>query len=135
MNLPVLVVACISLLAFIAHACVGIKESASIAPDESNEKLTQYWKQSMCAFQMLTIDLLLVTIALFVIALTDLIAFEYGLTLFLSLLFFLWGVVWLVQLFFLKSKAKTYWVLAQWVGWFVCSGVLFWAANVPGTML
>ncbi len=67
MNIPVLIVACISLLALVAHAFIGTKESASISPDKSNEKLTQHWKQSMCAFQVVTIDLLLVTIILFTI--------------------------------------------------------------------
>jgi hypothetical protein len=52
----------------------------------------------MCAFQMLSIDLIAVTIALFIVSLTDILSFEYELTLFLSLLYLLCGVVWLVQL-------------------------------------
>jgi len=127
-NIPVLIVACISVLALIAHTFVGTKESASILPSEEDEKLNRNWKQSMCAFQMLTIDLLLVTVVLFTISLTEIISFEYELTLFLSLVFFLWGVIWLVQLFWLKSEAKTYLHLSQWVFWFVCSGLLYWGA-------
>ena len=126
MNIPVLIVACISLLALMAHTFVGTKENASISPNEDDEKLNQNWKQSMCAFQMLTIDLLLVTVTLFAISLTDIISFEYELTLFLSFVFFLWGIIWLIQLFWLKSKAKTYLLLSQWVFWFVCSGLLYW---------
>lgn len=128
MNVQILIVASVSLLAVIAHTVGGTLETASISPDKNDEKLTQNWKQSMCAFQMLAIDLLLVTIILFVISLTDIISFEYELTLFLSLLYFLWGVVWLVQLFWLKSKAKTYLLLPQWIFWFVCSGLLYWGA-------
>jgi hypothetical protein len=128
MNIPVLITACISLLAFIAHTFVGTKETAALSPAVENEKLVIHWKQSMCAFQMLTIDLLLVTIALFTIALTDIISFESELILFLSLLFFLWGVVWLIQLVWLKTRAKTYLILAQWLFWFVCSGLLYWGA-------
>lgn len=127
MNIPILITACISLLAFIAHTFIGTKETATLLPSNEDEKLIHHWKQSMCAFQMLSIDLLLVTIALFTISLTDLISFEYELTIFLSLVFLLWGLVWLVQLYWLKSKPKTYIVLAQWVFWFVCSGLLFWA--------
>jgi hypothetical protein len=41
----------------------------------------------MCAFQMLSINLIVVTI-IFTISLTDLLSFEYELTLFLSLLYF-----------------------------------------------
>ena len=134
MNIPVLIVACISLLALVAHTFIGTKETATLSPCRENEKLANsgkliyHWKQSMCAFQMLTVDLLLVTVTLFTISLTDIISFEHELTLFLSLVFLLWGTVWLVQLFWLKSKIKTYFVLAQWVFWFVCSGLLFWGA-------
>ena len=134
-NIPVLVAACISLLALIAHTFIGTKETAALLPrieDNTNsipnDKLVLHWKQSMCAFQMLTIDLLLVTVLLFVIALTDIISFEYELTLFLSVVFLLWGIIWLVQLLWLKSEVKTYLFLAQWGFWFICSGLLFWGA-------
>jgi hypothetical protein len=45
--------------------------------------------------------------------------------LFLSLLYFLWGVVWLVQLAWLKSSAKTFIYLPQWIFWFAGSGLLY----------
>ncbi|RDX33945.1 hypothetical protein DZA31_00015 [Arcobacter sp. HD9-500m-PIT-SAG02] len=125
MNIPVLIVASFSLLAVIAHIFGGTKETASIAPDENNTQLTRSWKQSMCAFQMLAIDLIAVTIAMFTISLTEFIPFEYELTLFLSLLYFLWGVVWLIQLVWLKSSAKTFMYLPQWIFWFVGSGLLY----------
>ncbi len=96
MNIPVLIVASFSLLAVIAHIFGGTKETASISPNESDIKLTRSWKQAMCAFQMLAIDLIAVTIAMFTISLTEIIPFEYELTLFLSLLYLLWGVVCLV---------------------------------------
>jgi len=132
MNVPVLIAACISLLALVVHTFIGTKETAAIAPGgeggESQIKLTLHWKQSMCAFQMLTIDLLLMTVALFTISLSDIISFEYELTLFLSLVFLLWGIAWLVQLFWLKAKAKTYGALAQWIFWFICSALLYWGA-------
>jgi hypothetical protein len=128
MNIPVLIAACISLLALIAHTFFGTKETATLSPTNEDQRLIYHWKQSMCAFQMLTIDLLLVTTTLFIISVTDIISFEYELTLFFSLLFFLWGVVWLIQLLWLKTKAKTYLILAQWIFWFICSGLLFWGA-------
>jgi hypothetical protein len=125
MNIPVLIVASFSLLAVIAHIFGGTKETASISPNESDIKLTRSWKQAMCAFQMLAIDLIAVTIAMFTISLTEIIPFEYELTLFLSLLYFLWGVVWLVQLAWLKSSAKTFMYLPQWIFWFAGSGLLY----------
>jgi hypothetical protein len=125
MNIPVLIVASFSLLAVIAHIFGGTKETASISPNESDIKLTRSWKQAMCAFQMLAIDLIAVTITMFTISLTEIIPFEYELTLFLSLLYFLWGVVWLIQLVWLKSNAKTFMYLPQWIFWFVGSGLLY----------
>ena len=128
MNIPIFIVACVSLLAVLAHVFGGTKDNASIAPEKHDALLIRNWKQSMCAFQMLAVDLLLVTIVLFTIALTDIISFEYELTLFLSLVFFLWAVVWLIQLLWLKSERKTFLQLPQWILWFICSGLLYWGA-------
>ena len=74
---------------------------------------------------MQAIDLMAVTIAMFTISLTQLIPFEYELTLFLSLLYLLWGVVWLIQLVWLKSNAKTFLHLPQWLFWFLGAGLLY----------
>ncbi len=126
MNIPVLIVACVSLLAVVAHIFGGTAETASLSPDKENKKLVRSWKQSMCVFQMLAIDFLLVTVVLFLISLTNIIPFEYELTLFLSFVFFLWGIVWLIQLFWLKSNTQTYLILPQWILWFVCSALLYW---------
>lgn len=128
MNIPVLIVASVSLLAVVAHIIGGTKESASISPDESNRKLTLNWKQSMCAFQMLAIDLIFVTIALFTISLTEIIPFERELILLFSALYLLWGIVWVLQLLWLKSSVKTYLMLPQWVFWFAGAGVLYYGA-------
>ena len=128
MNIPVLIVASFTLLAVIAHVFGGTKDSASIIPDKNNSILMRNWKQSMCAFQMLAVDLLLVCVLLFVISLSNLISFEYELTLFLSLLYFMWGIVWLFQLFWIKSNVKTFFILPQWIFWFVGSALLYYGA-------
>jgi hypothetical protein len=128
MNIPVLIVACVMLLAVVAHILGGTKETASIRPSNENEKLILNWKQAMCAFQMLSIDLLVVMVVLFTIALTDTISFEYELTKIISIIIFLWGVVWLIQLVWLKSVKKTYLFLPQWLIWFICSALLYWGA-------
>lgn len=128
MNIPVLIVASFTFLAVVAHIFGGTKDSASLIPDKNNETLTRNWKQSMCAFQMLAVDLLLITILLFIISLTNLITFKYELTLFLSLLYFMWGIVWLIQLFWIKSNVKTFFILPQWIFWFVGSALLYYGA-------
>jgi len=128
MNIPVLIVASVMLLAVVAHILGGTKETASIRPSNENEKLILNWKQTMCAFQMLSIDLFVVMVVLFTIALTDVISFEYELTKIISIIIFLWGVVWLIQLFWLKSVKKTYFLLPHWLIWFICSALLYWGA-------
>ena len=50
MNIPVLIVACFSLLAVMAHIFGGTKDAASISPDENDTRLMRNWMQSMCAF-------------------------------------------------------------------------------------
>lgn len=132
MSIPILIAACISLLGLIAHTFIGTKETASLCPEvdgsEIGQKQRMRWKQSMCSFQMVTVDLVIVTLALFTISLTDLIPFEYELTLIIGFLFLFWGVAWLAQLFILKSEVATYAALPQWLFFFVCSGLLFWGA-------
>ncbi|WKN41558.1 hypothetical protein [Tunicatimonas pelagia] len=134
MNIPVLIAAIIASMAFLAHTVAGNQEALSINPkklsSEPTDELQRNWIQSMCAFQMVTIDLLLLSVVLFLIALTDLISFEKTLTLSLSLLFLLWGVAWLLQLLFLTRKKKNYLLLSQWVFWLVCAVLLYFGAQV-----
>lgn len=124
MNLPVLIVACITLLAVFAHVLGGTKETAAIAPDQENDKLTAHWVQAMCAFQMLSVDLLAVALLLFAVVFVDFGPIEDQILMALSALFFLWGAVWVVQVLWLKRSAATLLRLPHWVVWFVCSGLL-----------
>jgi len=128
MNIAVLIVAVFTLLALIAHLFGGTRETASIKPSDEDINKDRSWKQAMCAFQMLAVDLALVTGLLFLIAVTDLLPFEYELTLILSALYFLWGVSWLIQLFWLKADSKTYLILPQWVFWFAGAALLYYGA-------
>ncbi len=125
MNVPVLSVACITLLALVAHVFVGTKETATIAPASQDEKLTANWVQAMCAFQMLTVDLLVVAVALFAVVFFDLGQLERPVVLLFSLLFFLWGLVWVIQLQWLNRPAASLLRLPHWMIWFLCSGLLY----------
>ncbi len=137
MNIPVLIAAMITLLALVAHTFVGTKESLSTSPRRiaGKDKLDNFgvvekhWIQSMCAFQMITIDLLILSVVLFLISLTDIISFERTLTLSLSVLFLLWGVAWFIQLALLTKDKKNYLHLSQWAFWFICSGLLYVGAQ------
>ncbi len=136
MNIQVFIVACITALAFIAHLFVGTRESLSISPlkigAKSNSRdldsLDKNWIQSMCAFQMISVDLLILSGLLFVTSLTDIVPFERVLLLSLSALYLLWGLAWLIQLLALKAKLKNYFNLGQWIFWLISSGLLYWGS-------
>ena len=123
MNIPVLIVAIVMLIAVVAHVFGGTRETAAIAPED--DKLTASWVQAMCAFQMLAVDLLAVAALLFAILFWDLGAVEPILLRLLSLLFLLWGIVWVAQVLWLRRPSASLLRLPHWVIWFVCAGLLY----------
>jgi hypothetical protein len=129
-NYPTLVAAAIVFLAFLAHTVIGNREALSTRPARSANDRTveRNWVQSMCAFQMISVDLLLTSLLLFVLGGTDWIPGERQLTLGASWLFALWAAVWLLQLALLRRGREDYLLLGQWVAWCLCSGLLYWAA-------
>jgi len=128
MNIPVLIVAVVTLLAFLAHLFGGTRETAAIAPAEGEDKLAAHWVQAMCAFQMLAVDLLVVAVALFAIVFTDLGPHESLIIQGFALLFFLWGTVWVIQVVWLKHEAVGLLRLPHWIVWFVCALLLLYGS-------
>jgi len=124
-------------LTFIAHTFFGTKESLKAEPNDqqstdcidSASKKQQYWIQSVCAFQLVTVDLFIVCVILFVMGLTDVISFESELAYCLAVYFFLWGIAWLVQLSFLRKSNEQYYLLGQWAIFFLISGVILGGAT------
>ena len=125
MNIPVLIVASIMAIAVVAHVFGGTRETARIAPDPSAPNLTRHWVQAMGAFQMLSVDLLAVSLLLFGVALWDLGPAEDLIIKGLIVLFCLWGIVWFVQVRWLKRTGAGILQLPHWVIWFFCAGLLF----------
>jgi len=137
MNYQIAIAGGITLLAFFAHALVGIREALSTAPAKSpqkanvdrNDVVERNWVQSMCAFQLVTIDLLALSVLLFVLAFTDLLGSKQVIAFCLVAFYFLWGSAWLLQLLFLKRRPKDFLLLSQWLFWFVCAGLIYWGAQ------
>ena len=127
MNIPVLIVAIITLIAFVAHVIGGTRETAAIAPKE-DDKLVVSWVQAMCAFQMLAVDLLALALLLFAIVFWDLGPGESLILQLASVLYFLWGVVWVVQVLWLKRPSATLLRLPHWIIWLLCSGLLYFGS-------
>jgi hypothetical protein len=74
LNHPIAIAGSLTLLAFVAHITGGIKQSLSIAPSKvagshieggALETLDRNWVQAMCAFQLVTVDLLALSGVLF----------------------------------------------------------------------
>ena len=136
MNYQLATVGGLTLLALLAHISGGIRQSLSVEPAKltNKEKLVNYetldrnWVQSMCAFQLVTIDLLVLSTLLFLLAFTDIFLQKQLMGFALAAFYFLWGCVWLVQLFALRRKATDYLLLGHWVFWFGCSALIYWGS-------
>lgn len=137
MNYPIAIVCVLMLVCFAAHMTGGIMQSLSIEPskvaqnsgaDLSINALDRNWVQVMCAFQLVSVDLLALAGVLYLLAFTELKAPRQAIGFALAGLFFLWGIVWLVQLCALKRKLKEYLLLGHWSVWFLCSGLVYWGS-------
>lgn len=124
MNIPVLIVACVMALVVLAHVIGGTRETARIAPQGAAPEMTRHWVQAMCAFQMLSVDLLAVTGLLFGVALWDLGPAEPLILKGLIALFVLWALVWVVQMRWLNRVDAGLFRLPHWIVWLACAGVL-----------
>lgn len=136
MSIPILIAAAIVFIAFLAHTVVGSREALSTRPPVRNDAATaesttldRNWVQSLCAFQLVTVDLLVLSLLLFALGATDLVPAKREVALGLAMFFALWGLAWLIQLLLLRRRLKDYLLLSQWVFWFVCAGLIFWGAQ------
>lgn len=139
MNFPIAVVSVLMLLALRAHTVVGAREAKSvrpalIMPNESTtassfERLERNWVQSLCAFQLVTVDLLVLTGLSFLLAFTEIISPKRPIALALAGYYLLWGIAWLIQLAVLKSPRKNFFLLGHWVLWFLCAVLVYWGAQ------
>ncbi|MFM8901527.1 MAG: hypothetical protein ACKOF9_16515 [Burkholderiales bacterium] len=138
MNYPIAAACGLTLLAFLAHMTGGIRESLSIRPSKVASasfdrdqlvKLNRNWVQSMCAFQLVSIDLLALAGILYLLGFTDLLAPKALIGFALAGWYFLWGCVWLLQLAALRQKPKEYLFLGHWAFWFGCAGLIYWGST------
>lgn len=130
MNYPFVIAGAILALAFLAHALVGSRESLTTRPTEEKTDVVRNWVQSMCAFQMITVDLFLLAVLLFFLGMSSGIPFKREMALGVSVLFAMWGIAWLIQMILLRRPGRDYLLLGQWIAWFVCSALLFWGAHI-----
>jgi hypothetical protein len=137
-NYPITAALALIVLAFFAHITGGLMESLSVRPaanggashaDPDSVKIERSWVQLMCAFQLVSVDLVAVAIVLYLLAFTDHLMPAQSIAMGMSVLLMLWGISWLLQLSFLKRPSRDYLFLGHWSFWFLCSGLTYWGAQ------
>lgn len=133
-NLPLLSAGILMSLGFIAHVTAGNKETLETSPpkppggDHTAARVERNWVQAVCAFQLVSVDLLLLGIGMILLATTDWIAPKRPVAWALAAYLALWGIAWVAQLALLKRAARDYGLLPQWTLFFACAGLAAWGA-------
>jgi len=136
MNYQIAIAGGITALALLAHVFVGVRETLATAPEKIAEKariqnfhtIERNWIQALCAFQLVTVDLFVLSALSFIVAFTDLIGPRKYVALGLAALYALWGTVWMFQLLVLRRPARDFLLLGHWAVWFICAVLVFWGA-------
>jgi hypothetical protein len=94
MNIPFLAAALLLTVAFLAHLLVGTRETLSLSPDgkERTEQKRRNWIQALCAFQLVSVDLLLLAIVAYLLAATQILEARREIACFMATYLGMWGV-------------------------------------------
>ncbi len=104
-------------IALLIHMIAGDQEYRKLNPQKQcNEtgKAFGYWLMGRGTFQMVSVDLLLSSVFIFLVGIGT-IPFNGWLTLFIALLYLGYLVFWLVTLFVSKARPANYLYQGQWV--------------------
>ena len=145
MNYQLAVVGGLTVLALFAHVFGGIRQSLSIEPVKlaDNEKLANFetldrnWVQSMCAFQLVTVDLLALSALLFLIAFTDVFVQKQLMGFALAAFFFFMGLRVACAAFYAKAKSNGLPATRslEFLVWVFCSHLLGRFISMSGSLL
>lgn len=137
MNYPIAAACGLTVIAFVAHMTGGLRQSLSIEPSKvagesvpniQMKTLDRNWVQMMCAFQLVSVDLVALSFTLYLLAFTNVLSPAQPIAWGVALVYFYWGLSWLAQLLALKRKPIDFLLLGHWSFWFLCSGLIFWGA-------
>lgn len=135
MNLPFAIVGVLVLVALLAHVFMGLRETLSIHPERdgadgpTSARLERNWMQALCAFQLVSVDLLVLASFALLLAFTDVVPQRRLVANALGVFFAFWGLAWLIQLVVLRAPRRNYLLLGQWILWFVCAALAGWGAR------
>lgn len=129
MNYPIIIAGILTVLALLAHSFVGYRESLSTRPlAERDAVMTRNWVQLVCAFQLVTVDLLLLSILVLALGTMPDFPARREIAWVASAFCAGWGIAWLLQLALLRQSGKQLLLLGQWLLWFCCAALLAWGA-------
>ncbi|MFC4077780.1 hypothetical protein [Salinithrix halophila] len=133
MNIPVLIAAILSGLAFIAHTFVGDREIKMIKPEDTQNdghNKVEKWTMSRCGWHWISFDLLATSTLLFLIVFTSVIIHEQFLLTILGIYYLGYGTVWLITITVSQSFPNNYVRLWQWGLLYTIGGLIFWGISI-----
>ncbi len=116
MNYPFIAAGIVLFLAFVIHTIFGDKDYREINPgrgDAASVRPFQIWLMGRGTFQMVSVDLLLTAVAIFLMGI-NIIPYNYHLAGFIALLYLGYLAFWLLTLLFSKAKGVDYLRVGQW---------------------
>ena len=104
-------------ISLLIHTIAGDKDYRALNPrKQANEsdKMFGYWLMGRGTFQMVSVDLLLTSVFIFLMGI-NVIPYNEFLSLFIALLYAGYLVFWLLTLFISKAKGTNYLMQGQWI--------------------
>lgn len=133
MNIPILLAALLSLIAFAAHAFIGDRELTLLRPGrESDNKKRETWIQSRAGWHWVSVDLLLSSLLLLLIAATNFIQAKTEILAILAIYFLLCGLAWLGTVWFSRNDNRQLIILGQWIFCWIMVALIVWGRGQFG---
>lgn len=131
MNIPLLIAAILTLLAFFLHAIQGDRELHLNFPAKGSDpdfQKQEKWTMARAGWHWVSFDLLFAAIGMFLINFTDYFPDEHSLLLILGVYFLGYAVVWFFAVLLSPSFPKNFLKLGQWMLLLVIGGLVMWSA-------
>ena len=131
MNIPILIAAILTLLAFFIHALSGDKDLHFFYPagdtDPTFHKLEK-WTTIRCGWHWISVDLLMAAIFLFLMLFSEIVQDKIFFMRLLSIYFLAYGLIFLLVITLTKSFPNNYLKIGQWLLMLLLSGIIYWGS-------
>ncbi|MDR6226250.1 hypothetical protein [Desmospora profundinema] len=133
MNIPILIAATLSGLAFLLHTFEGDREVKMFKPagvQNDGYKMVEIWTMIRCGWHLISFDLLATSTLLFLILFTNIIIHEPFLLTLLGIYYIGYGTVFLITIAISKPFPWNYLRLWQWIFFYTIGGLIFWGIHL-----